>query len=1115
MSEATREQVGRRARRALGQERLDDFLGNKAKRVVEALDAGFGSRPFQLDVGPNASTVVPRAQLPPSDESEEETKRRWQYLKDNPLKTALMAPLAVPFSVVQTVKAAIEGLLNAPFQTARAIRGDYGPVGSEEFNEKAAEVAGNWAGGGLVLGKAPKGALGTNPSILKKGINIADESVPKWLVDEYLAENPNGKVDKYVLSNFMKEKHGNWFSGNADTPENFAKAGGNVKLIARSYALKKYGFEGIQALDKLNKLYEDLVNNPGKASDIMSERMNNMKPKEFAALAKAVEAEGIDTKDLRFVQRLFEKDFNNLLDYVTGQFNSQVKDFWVSPAREYKKTLSKLKELSKQGFNSFDFDNFISAYEHDLPFMGHDKRYEFTENANKLINALAKEKPGYIDNNTKAGQIAEEINKFENNSQSSNAIEAHVGSKEYPGAEYLTKALDNGADLFSTMQDINLINGDAKNLSDFFGHHASTKEIAKAMFDKQGNSLQSIMSPANQMGLLHEIVDNEFGGDWTLAGQHYKSFFEKGKSTKEKMDNFFSGLEHANSDLMTSADLKPKDAFDAHFKASPSTTVVQNPYIPPVPVQGPLSPPAVTAPFVQTKKPSTSASMAPAVDPTSGAIFWEPKTLGAELHMENMDKVGEKPGGMHGGGIFVDRSTGKKYVIKFNETENSRNEVMASKLYKAAGVDVPDMHLVDNGNGQQFVASEFRPDYKEARSAIAEGKVPGLREGFPVDAWLGNWDVVGNNFENMGLNGRGEAMRVDVGGAGRMRARGTPKSDLGEGAWSAHVPEWETLRDPDWNRNAGKVFAGVTPEQLQAGAKMVGAVDPATIRDIVAKYGPLDPVEQRDLASILIARRDSVLSQAGVYEQPLDSVLSQPKTTSGKRIFEFPETLARSLRDNAFFKGWFPENFDSWLHPSQRPPAEFFNPAEWEKLNKRANELGYTMPTWRANRRNILDNPLSYADHPYGIQYRDSGEPGLFTWTDPNAMRGWFGSSSTSKKPLPLRQKPGRILADDWEHLSGTSSYSGYKMREILQSALNNGYDSVLLKNIQDSGGMADQFINFRPENVRLPWARFDPARVRDPNLMAHAPIAPNFIGGGAGLRYVPVEGNPFGEDKE
>ena len=38
-------------------------------------------------------------------------------------------------------------------------------------------------------------------------------------------------------------------------------------------------------------------------------------------------------------------------------------------------------------------------------------------------------------------------------------------------------------------------------------------------------------------------------------------------------------------------------------------------------------------------------------------------------------------------------------------------------------------------------------------SLLCSGTVPGVYDGFAMDAWLGNWDVVGKDYDNIQVGG--------------------------------------------------------------------------------------------------------------------------------------------------------------------------------------------------------------------------------------------------------------------------------------------------------------------------------------------------------------------------
>ena len=132
----------------------------------------------------------------------------------------------------------------------------------------------------------------------------------------------------------------------------------------------------------------------------------------------------------------------------------------------------------------------------------------------------------------------------------------------------------------------------------------------------------------------------------------------------------------------------------------------------------------------------------------------------------------EEPGTPQGsaeGGFATDRRSGKRvYQKRYENEEQSRNEVIANRLYQEAGVNVPDARPMTENGEVVGVASE-----------AIEGVKPGIArdaaDGLVIDAWLGNWDVVGKVGDNMQVGPNGEAVRIDQGGALPTRAQGAPK----------------------------------------------------------------------------------------------------------------------------------------------------------------------------------------------------------------------------------------------------------------------------------------------------------------------------------------------------
>jgi SPP1 gp7 family putative phage head morphogenesis protein len=213
--------------------------------------------------------------------------------------------------------------------------------------------------------------------------------------------------------------------------------------------------------------------------------------------------------------------------------------------------------------------------------------------------------------------------------------------------------------------------------------------------------------------------------------------------------------------------------------------------------------------------------------------------------------IGRKTKGGTEGAIYQDTATGTKWVVKFNGSEDAvRNEVLAARLYNAAGVEAPELHSIVIG-GRPALASRIIDGIVEVDAKTLAGTKSAL-DGFAVDAWLANWDVVGLSFDNIVLVG-GRAVRIDVGGSLRYRALGTQKG----AAFGRTVGEIDSLRDGT-NSQARAVFGKITQAELEAGAEKVLAVSEADIRALVARFGPVDQAERAALADLLIERQRDI-----------------------------------------------------------------------------------------------------------------------------------------------------------------------------------------------------------------------------------------------------------------
>lgn len=208
--------------------------------------------------------------------------------------------------------------------------------------------------------------------------------------------------------------------------------------------------------------------------------------------------------------------------------------------------------------------------------------------------------------------------------------------------------------------------------------------------------------------------------------------------------------------------------------------------------------------------------------------------------------------GSNPGGLYQDTETGVQWYIKKPKTaEHARNEVLAARLYQLAGIEVPELYLTTL-DGAAAIASRIIPNLTKGTAA----QLANAADGFIVDAWLANWDVVGATYDNLLLRA-GVPVRVDTGGALRFRAQGGLKGEL----WGPKVDEIDSLRNTKLNPNTAAVFGKMTQAQLEASAARVLRITDDEIRKLVDEIGPRDALERKKLVDVLIARKADIAAR--------------------------------------------------------------------------------------------------------------------------------------------------------------------------------------------------------------------------------------------------------------
>lgn len=294
--------------------------------------------------------------------------------------------------------------------------------------------------------------------------------------------------------------------------------------------------------------------------------------------------------------------------------------------------------------------------------------------------------------------------------------------------------------------------------------------------------------------------------------------------------------------------------------------------------------------------------------------------------------AGKAMGGSNGAQLYT-APDGEEYVVKFPQTaDHANNEVLASRLYDAAGIPTPSQELVIK-DGKIGVASPLVPGASSGFQDRLNDKdfIEKIQKGFAVDAWLSNWDVTGLTYDNIISDENDDPIRIDPGGALRFRAQGAPKGDK----FGDKADEWETLTTAP---EAGQIFGPMTDEQKQQSATLLTEITDEDIDRIVDSVD-FSPEISDELKSKLKNRRNDILERAGASapaeqeEQPQEpdpEVANQFKTTSeidenseyGKFLIEegieFDETVPQET-NNKWFKEKFGKPMDAGMNPGWLP----------------------------------------------------------------------------------------------------------------------------------------------------------------------------------------------------
>lgn len=206
------------------------------------------------------------------------------------------------------------------------------------------------------------------------------------------------------------------------------------------------------------------------------------------------------------------------------------------------------------------------------------------------------------------------------------------------------------------------------------------------------------------------------------------------------------------------------------------------------------------------------------------------------------------PQGSNQGGVY-ENSKGEQIYVKEPKSQlHGENEVLASALYEAAGVNTAQIRKGKLADGKEVTFSPMIDSTKDFAQKVNDPEYrKKVQDGFAVDAWLANWDVAGTGFDNIVTDKNGEPVRVDPGGALLFRAQGALKGK----AFGDEVAELDSLTDPKLNSYSAKTFGDMTDEDKAASVEklLTAFEDESTVNNlvdsIITDQGKRDELKQR------------------------------------------------------------------------------------------------------------------------------------------------------------------------------------------------------------------------------------------------------------------------------
>ena len=413
-------------------------------------------------------------------------------------------------------------------------------------------------------------------------------------------------------------------------------------------------------------------------------------------------------------------------------------------------------------------------------------------------------------------------------------------------------------------------------------------------------------------------------------------------------------------------------------------------------------------------------------------------------------------------------------------SEQAENEYLANGIYnlvQPGSAPTSRLATIKNGKGTSTgVFNSFQEGGKEIgtlKGAARTAANKKAKDGFVLDAWLGNWDAVGLGGDNMMVVG-GKLVRIDNGGSLLYRAQGGLKG----AAFGDKVDEVKTLLDTKTNPNAAKVFKGLTQKQI---AKQIDQLETAVesqggIDSFLSVAGLGDITDEAARATLrktltnrfnnLLALRDEV---NGLSRVPLAQRVNRIKEVQVKK--RTTQTVTKKLEANRALRAAAKKH--------KHGAAKNFTSNAYSKINRdhmaavRKGEVG-TKQTQQINEE--LANLPGFKgvlgrgqDNVTDAQFKawESGEWGQVWWTAPSSSSAKpsrvFRSGDNGVAYIILSKGKRNAWVQDISHFSGEHEAlfmgeSVFKVRATATGAKKvNGHKRFVVLEELDAGEVAPE----------------------------------------------------------